>query len=410
MHIQKIILITAWFALVLLVSGCSDQKKTGGKKHWDQDGMMLIDGKRTFIIGSYHLPKNENPYEELTANGYNLIYIPAKEQNLDLAKANGLKTWITTGYIKDSSSEKDKNRISGIINKYKYHPALLLWEMVDEPAFNWSHAEVSIHSEPLINTYNYIKTLDNEHPVYTNHGPVNLISTLKKYNPSTDVVACDIYPVIPHGIKPTYALYPDGIQGDLLNTYISQVGEYTDKMKKVVINSKPLFMVLQAFAWEMLKPEAERDSTKILYPTYAQTRFMAYNAIVHGANGVIYWGANFTPQPSDFMNNLNKVTSELSGMNDVLVSETVFPNIRKSYHELRYSVDTGVEIRVKKFNRSLYLLTVNSDKNPVRITFSGLKHFKNAKVLQENRVLEISKGEMTDDYKPFDVHIYQLRR
>lgn len=410
MHIQKIHLIAAWFSLILLISGCSSQKNIDRKIHWDFDGTMVIDGRRTFIIGTYHLPKTDKPYETLAINGFNLVHVPVEKQALDLARANNIKAWITTGYIKNSSDKKSEAHIQNIIDHYKDHPSLLFWEMADEPAFKWNHAEASITPEPLINTYKYIKTFDTDHPVYTNHGPVNLISTLQKYNPSTDVVACDIYPVVPHDIKPTYALYPDGFQGDLLNTYISQVGEYTDKMKKVTRNSKPLFMILQAFAWEMLKPEAERDSSKVLYPTYEQTRFMAFNAIVHKANGVIYWGSSYTPQSSEFMDNLYKVTRELSGMKEILAAKTVFPDIRKTYHELRYSIDTGVEILAKELDGTLYLLTVNSDKNPVRISISRLNGFNKAQVLHEDRELEISNGEITDDYKPFDVHLYKLEK
>jgi hypothetical protein len=370
--------------------------------------MMVIDGKRTFIIGSYHLPKSENPYQTLAENGYNLIHTPANRKDLDKALANGLRTWITIGYIKHPKEREDSARISGIIEQFKGHPALLFWEMVDEPAFNWNKAEVKIPPEPLIATYKFIKSIDPEHPVYTNHGPVNLITTLQKYNPSTDVIACDIYPVIPHGIKPTYALYPDGLQGDLLNTYISQVGEYTDKMMRVGRHSKPLFMVLQGFAWEMLKPQAERDSSMILYPAYEQTRYMAYDAIIHGASGVIYWGTSHTPHPSEFIAGLNRVTRELAEMKEVLASGNAVLRIRKTYHELRYSVDAGVEILAKDYNGTLYLLTVNSDKNPVRVTLSGLGNYKSAEVLTEDRIVKVIKGSMTDDYKPFDTHIYRL--
>lgn len=398
----------AWFVIILWASGCRNHQKEDKKFRWDSDGMMVIDGKRTFIIGSYHLPKTDNSYKTLSANGYNLIHTQEDIKALDQANANGLKAWISVGFINEKTIKTDTARISSIINQYKEHAALLFWELVDEPAFNWNKAAVRIPPGPLIDTYKFIKTLDAEHPVYTNHGPVNLISTLQKYNPSTDVVACDIYPVIPQGIRPTYALYPDGQQGDLLNTYISQVGEYADKMKKVVYHSRPLFMVLQAFAWEMLKPEVERDPTMILYPTYEQSRFMAYNAIVHGANGVIYWGTNYTPQPSAFMDDLNKVTRELSEMNEVLTAESIFPDIVKTYHELRYSVDTGVEILARQVGGDVYLLTVNSDKTPVRLTLSRLLKYKKAIILNEGRELEIVNGSMTDDYKPFDVHIYKL--
>ncbi len=396
----------------MLVStfGCTRHPKEKNKKiRWDPDGMMVIDGKRTFIIGSYHLPISENPYKTLAEKGYNLIHTPADRKDLDQTHANGLKAWISIGYIKHPTESADSTRISDIIKQFKDHPALLFWEMADEPAFNWNKSEVKIPPEPLIATYKFIKSLDPLHPVYTNHGPVNLVSTLQKYNPSTDVIACDIYPVIPHGIKPTYALYPDGQQGDLLNTYISQVGEYTDKMMRVGRHSKPLFMVLQGFAWEMLKPPAERDTSMILYPTYEQTRYMAYDAIVHGANGVIYWGTRHAPQPSEFIAGLNRITGELAEMKEVLASKNASIRIRKTYHELRYSVDAGVEILAKKYKGSLYLLTVNSDKNPVRLTLSGLGNYKNAEVLTENRVLKVVGGRITDDYKPFDTHIYRFK-
>ena len=59
-----------------------------------------------------------------------------------------------------------------------------------------------------------------------------------------------LFPMVSH---PTFALFDDGLQGDLLNPYISQVGNYVDKMLEVSEGKKPLFMVLQGFSWEMLK-------------------------------------------------------------------------------------------------------------------------------------------------------------
>jgi hypothetical protein len=373
---------------------------------YDNDGMLIINGKRTFIIGSYHLPKSKNPFKTLKENGYNYIRVSQNKAELDSASKNNLWTWISTGVI-SGKNNVSKEKILNAVNIYKEHPALLSWEIADEPAWVWNSAEQRITPKQMLETYNLIKSEDSKHFIYTNHAPVNLISTLRKYNSSTDIVACDIYPVIPQGIKPTYAIFEDGFQGDLLNTYVSQVGEYTDKMKKVVNYSKPVFMVLQGFAWEILKPESERDKTKILYPTYEQSRFMAYNAIVHGANGIIYWGTNYVPQPSQFMNNLNKVTKEIASISKIISSQTVKKNIQITYHEMGHSVDVGIEMIAKKVNERIYLITVNSDKNPVEVSFSGLKA-KKVKVFMENREIEVSEEKLTDYYKPFDVHVYLL--
>ena len=39
----------------------------------DENKMILIDGKSFFPIGSYYLPKSEEPYVELAEAGFNLI-------------------------------------------------------------------------------------------------------------------------------------------------------------------------------------------------------------------------------------------------------------------------------------------------------------------------------------------------
>ncbi len=395
-----------FFTIALfLFWGCESHSRPNLKFTWDNDGMLVINGKRTFIIGSYHLPKSDHPFKELAKNGYNYIHVSANQKELDVAHQNNLYTRISTGL---ASNVKGKERISELIQTYKSHPSLLCWEIADEPAFTWNSPDLRIRPEIMIETYNLIKQEDTNHLIYTNHGPVNLISTLQKYNESTDIVACDVYPVIPNGITPTYALYPDGLQGDLLNPYISQVGEYAEKMHRVTNHSKPLFMVLQGFAWEMLKKEQEINSDMVLYPTYKQSRFMAFNAIVHGANGINYWGMPYSPQPSQFMEDLNRVTKELAEMQYILSSHSIDLDIEKTYHELRYSIDTGVEILAKNSDEKYYLITVNSDKNPVRITLGNLRNFEQAKILKEDRTILIKDGILTEDYEPFDVHIYEL--
>ncbi len=398
--------ITVLISAVILMISCTNQEHN--INYPESDNMPVVNGKRTFIIGSYHHPKTENPFKTLAKNGYNYVRVNADSLQLDKAHEHNLNTWVYTTIFANEDPENAKEKLAALVNKFKYHPALLYWEIEDEPAFTWNSKEARVSPEQMQTAYNIIHENDDKHDVITNHGPVNLISTLKKYNSSTEVVAVDVYPVVPHSIVPSYALYPDGLQGDLLNPYISQVGEYIDKMKIVVDDSKPVFAVLQGFSWEMLKPEKERDTNMILYPAYEESRFMAYNAIVHGANGVLYWGTNYTPQPSAFMDDLNKVAKELSEMQEVLAAPSINLNIKKEYHELMYSVDSGVEFITKELNGTTYLISVNSDKNLVKVTFSGLEKYKSLKVLRENRSIEINQGKFTENYKPFDVHIYKL--
>ena len=380
------------------------------KTNIDKDGMLLIDGQRTFIIGSYHLPKSEKPYQELADAGFNLLRVSASKDAFDKAQNAGLKVWYTIGTLDLKNVDKSKKELADKVQQFKAHPALLFRESVDEPAWTWKKAGARVSPQPFARAYKFIKSIDPDHLLYMNHAPVNLVSTLQKYNAGTDIVACDIYPVIPHGIRPMYALFDDGMQGDLSNCTISQVGEYTDKMRRVAGKSKPVFMVLQGFSWEMLRKEGERDTSKILYPTFQQSRFMAYDAIIHGANGILYWGTAYTPQPSAFWTNLKKVVRELADLQNVLAAGTEPLRVVKTYHETGHSIDAGVEFIAKKAGNDVYLLSANADKNPVKITFSGLTDFSRVRVLNENRSLLIKNGGFTDSYEPFAVHVYTLEK
>lgn len=389
---------------------CEQAGEADGRIRSDRDGMLVIQGRRTFIVGSYYGYEGDGAFENMALDGYNYVRVGKDRAALDQAWAHGLYSWISIGYLEPGDGEENIKRFLATIEELKDHPGLLCWETQDEPAFTWNSEALRVMPEPLIDTYEKIKQADPEHLVYMNHGPVNLVSTLRSYNPANDVIACDIYPVIPDGIRPMYALFPDGKQGDLLNVYISQVGEYTDKMRKVGGVSRPLFMVLQGFSWEMLRPEKDRRPDMILYPDYHQTRFMAYQAIIHGANGILYWGTRYTPPDAPFWEDLKRVTRELGGMQKVLAAPAGELEIGMRYHELGHSVDAGVEILIKELEDGLCLITANADRYPVKVSLEGLGAYRQASVFPENRILVIEDGELTDDYRAFDVHVYFLTR
>ena len=89
--------------------------------------------------------------------------------------------------------------------------------------------------------------------------------------------------------------------------------------------SKPIWMILQSFAWEQCgKPDVPPE--KATYPTWEQSRFMMYNAIVHGATGMQYHYLGYANKISDqFWSDLRKVTLEISYLEDVITSDSVNP-------------------------------------------------------------------------------------
>ena len=73
-------------------------------------------------------------------------------------------------------------------------------------------------------------------------------------------------------------MMPNGKQTDLADQTISCVGGYIDKLKKAAGENRATWLVAQGFAWDGQ-----------LYPTYEETRFMAYNAIDLKARRVRAW-------------------------------------------------------------------------------------------------------------------------
>ncbi len=376
-------------AALLAAAGLPAARLAAAPASLAKDGAILINGAPVFLHGLYQLPNHPDAHRAAADAGFHVIHANAKPEELDRAHSHGLSCWLTTGSISPARREQDRQRIAALVNQFKQHPSLLFWETEDEPSYQWKKSGPRIPPEVIKETYAYLRGIDPAHPVYLNHAPTNLVSTLQSYNPGGDILGTDIYPVIPHGIRETYALWPDGRQGDFLNTHISQVGPYMDKLRQVAGPSRAAVMVLQAFAWENLR-EKDRDPSMILYPTRDQLRFMACQSIVHGANGLLWWGLQFTPAAAPLWDDLAAVTRELRALERELTAPRVELPLRLDYHDTGHSLDRGIEWIARRSSAGTLLIAVNADPNPVHVTWRGL-----------------ASGPLTEQYAPFDVKIHK---
>lgn len=411
------------YCLLLLMAILGSAHGAPLKVAYDADGMIIVNGARTFILGSYYVTnKFTKPtadaaaYQAMRDAGFNLV--SASGEGLDFAHAAGLMAWTNVGTVDLGKQEESQAQLRERIMAVKDHPAVAFYEQSDEPAWTWIGEAGAKPGAPRVTAaqfaaaYKVIQEVDGSHLVYTNHAPTNLVSTLQGYNAGTDIVAADIYPVNPGGLKYMFALFPDGHQGDYNDTYLSQVGRYTRKMREVAGPNRPVFMVLQAFAWEALLPEEEQRAEKILYPSYEESRFMAFQSVINGANGIVYWGSHFTPQPSDAWTGITRVVRELADLSPVLVGQNVQPNLSFSYHEIGFGLDEGVQWLAKEHDSSLYLFTSNADKHRNTATISGLADWKTCEVLNEGaaRSLAVEQGTVTDTWERLDTHVYRFQQ
>ncbi len=380
---------------------------SGETIHPDRDGMLRVNGRREFILGLYQVPRREGALREAREAGFNLVNRDATKSAYDEARAFGLWGWSALGSLPVGISSEAEERMAKAINTLRDHPALLFWETEDEPAFVWKEpGRLRTTPERINATAAFIRSLDRAHPLYLNHSPVNLVSTLQAYNPAADIVATDIYPVIPRGIREEYALWPNGRQGDFPDDSISQVGRYADKMRSVAGPRRAVFMVQQAFAWEMLR-DKDRDPAMTVYPTLEQLRFMAWQAVVHGVNGLVWWGLG-QAQAVSFWDDLRSVARELASVHPFLSAPRADAPLKLTYHDTGHSLDRGVEWMVKPNGRERLLIAVNADGNPVDAVFEGLGDFKSRRRLFGSHPVERTRGPWRERFEPFGTRVWRL--
>jgi len=278
---------------------------------------------------------------------------------MDTTAQHGLFCWPR---LRERSSLKpDDTRkeamLRQVIKRFRNHPGLLLWKNVDEP--QWGGTPV----EPMVRAYRIIKELDPHHPVGLTHAPRGTLEQLRPYAAAADLLLLDIYPIG----------YPPGRHSLWDNKEISMVGDYT-KFIKEAAGGKPVWMVLQ-IAWSgVTKP-----GKTLRFPTFAQQRFMTYQALINGTRGLIYFGGNIEKamSPEDarvgwnwtFWRRVLRPVLEEVGNNSPLVPALVAP---ESKLPVRVSGADDVEFCVREAGDSIYILACKREGATVEVEFSGL--------------------------------------
>lgn len=349
------------------------------------DNVIHCDGKPFFPIFLWAAPRSHRQMHELNAAGFNVFRGVMSKTMLDKAADYNLKVvgdLVGDGLVVDETTPEKlalfEKMLKTTLQNYSTHPSLLAYYLADEPL--WGGKPLSA----LLWTYETLRKLDPYHPVFINEAPRNTIEAVAEYGKACDIFGVDIYPV------------PIGRHSDLEDKSLSSVGKYTDRMRASVNDRKPIWMTLQGFSWLNLKDRKVEG----LYPTWEESRFMAYNALVHGATGIAYWGTEYINDP-DFWSILFRTTSEVRDLSAVLVS----PSITDGSTRARAS---SIALLHKRHDGVDYIIAINESDVPVETAFSSRLAGETLHVHFENRSLPIKAGGFTDRFKPWDVHVYSI--
>lgn len=251
-----------------------------------------------------------------------------------------------------------------------------------------------------------VKQLDPKNIIWQNHAPRNSVSRLKKYNKVVDAVGCDIYPA---------PFNPPTGHSDLKNSNISSVGAYTDRMRDTA-PGKSIWMVLQGFGWRDLseKGKSDPDPGKGRRPNFSETRFMAYDAIVHGANAILYWGTHSIEKESSLWSDLMKVARELRALEPGIVGICPKNTPVAIADETFGSIDgQGPKLMLRKTNEDWVLIGVNEHAQGIAFTVKNLPGEIEGKTLYRLYSDEfhiVNNKSIHDGIRGFGVHVYATSR
>jgi hypothetical protein len=207
------------------------------------------------------------------------------------------------------------------------------------------------------------------------------------------------------------------------------VGKQTDLWKSYA-PGKPIIPVLQAWAWNCL------EDGEAAYPTYRECRFMAYQAVIHGAKGLHHYGVTSPDRPyfacgipprlhvdldqthRDFLkarqynewfwSYYSQVIKEISRMACVFASEDAdwTPEVREAAP--RRGKAGGIECRVKRYLDSEVILMVNASESSAEVEMLVPRMSGRAfRLWGQTKTIEVSpEGIVRDRLEPFGVRIY----
>ncbi|MGN0870395.1 MAG: hypothetical protein ACI4UV_04325 [Victivallales bacterium] len=348
-----------------------------------EDHVMLIDGEPFFPLGVWGVHGEKTTLEKamiLAEAGFNTARCPADQ--IDDFAAAGLMTLMKIPESLPKFNDKAHfERWNAIyrkeIQKYLKHPSLIGYCNSDEPAWR------GVVYGPLVEAYEYIRKLDPYRPVVLNEAPRGEISELRPYTMACDVYGVDIYPI------PS----PNPHSG-LDDKTMTSVGRYVDICRNVVYDRKPVWMTLQGFAWGMVT-----HKKPFIYPTHAENRFMAYNAVAHGATGLFWWGINWNGYENwDFVRELGKTVCELRAMAPVFVSQTISP-------AKLLTRNSELHILQKRHDNKNWYIVLNETPKTFTAEFK-VTGAEKLKVFFESRELVSPDGNFSDEFAPYAVHIY----
>lgn len=346
-----------------------------------EDGTIMLNNQPFFPFGLYHdssyisdwygaNAKRLEDLKEIAAAGFNTIR-PQIGGNYDAdiaflneAQSNGI--YVLSSFNYDKRTE--------IVNRYKFHPAILGWEIVDDV----DHPNNGYSVGGVIDWKLDVKSTDSSRITYVSGA---FPKRIEPFFNLADVLGFQSYPIDndPNVSKP-------------LRSHYYALWSVTDAARN---KNQSIIANLQTFPWQDIAPSPK------------QLRNMTYSALINNVKGIVYY-SYFYPgwelsENSALWNELKSLVPEIKELNSVLLEGTW------------KRINTGTENLFAaewRYNGSVYVVALNASPTdtkeasiPISEPVTG-----SAQALFSNRPqgMVFNQGKLSGSIQPEDVHVYKL--
>jgi hypothetical protein len=409
----------------------TDEQAAAVPAYVDEHNRLIVGGEPFFPLGWYgghnmqHLAEiADSPFNCILDYGINGLALDDLRRYLDAAHGRGLKLiycmndlYPAATYHRQIGSWRGNQQMAeGIVSTFKDHPAVLAWYLNDELPREMI--------PDLMRYYDLVRATDPGHPTFIVHFVGDLLAD---FAPTTDVLGIDVYPV------PTRPL--------------TRVSEIADVGQAATQGRKPVWMVLQAFAWYQYATPEDPHATggrgriptagelqRGRAPTREEERCMTYLALTHGAMGLIfycYYDLRVLPQYQEMWSWMKEIGAEVKELSPALLSPARLPV------EVRGDA-AKIHALLKEHDGKWYLLTVNGEPTPAKAHFVLPRDVVSLRVMFEARqaaapaaaspegdgsdaesaspppttspatALRANGRVVSDDFAPYAAHVYEI--
>ena len=376
------------------------------------DGTLSIGGRRKFVLGLSNgpalgakTPSGEDALAEVIEGGINLFRIGPSTRgwsDADIAEIQrwsaavarlGAHLWVSLrdlGLATPGSPEAADLR--RVVEALRHSPGLGLWRGMDEPWWiRWP-------ASALTYAYETVRSLDPAHPMLTVQAPRGTRWDLEAYSAATDAHGINAYPVTFRTRDPQLHI----------------VGQWT-AMVRSVTPSNAVVTTLQICSSGSVDPIG---SGAYVLPTLRQERYMAYDAIVNGARGLVFFGGGnsrcMVPADVPYAWNwtfwrtvLRPLLAEIgpaAPLQRALLGRRLPLRLRVN--------DPGTQVDVRAGGPGeLWVIAARHGAGKKQVRIAGLPGWaQKASVYREPRTLRTRNGVIVDRFAQWDVHVYRFTR